>query len=102
MMPTLESALYLVIAVIALGLLYVVVPVVASTYARLRGTRMVMCPETRGREVISLDATQAAVTAAFGDPVVQVRGCSRWPDRRRCDQSCLAGSADDSAMTAAL
>lgn len=85
-----NDALTIIMAVLALGVLYVVFPVAATTYRRLRGVRTVTCPETHAPAEIELNATQAALTAATGQPDLQVGHCSHWPERERCGQECLA------------
>jgi hypothetical protein len=78
------------VSVIALGAIYVVAPVVLQAYRRSRGSHLVGCPETGELAEIELDATHAALTAAFGEPRRRVAACSRWPERRDCGQECLA------------
>jgi hypothetical protein len=58
---------------------------------RFRGRRAVVCPETGSTAFIRIDALHAAVSSAIGDPELQVRDCSRWPERKACHQECLAG-----------
>jgi hypothetical protein len=39
---------------------------------------------------VKLDALHAAWTAPIrGLPVLQVRDCSEWPERRGCAQACI-------------
>lgn len=84
-----ESALTIIVAILALGVLYVVLPVVAITYRRFRDPKTVVCPETHQRAAIQLDANQAAFSAAVGTPDLQVRDCSARPPRG-CGQGCVA------------
>lgn len=88
-----QSPMLVILAVIALGALYVVLPVVSGAYRRYRGVKRPVCPETGEAAEVTLDARHAAVTAAFGQPDLQVTGCSRWPERHGCDQGCAAGIA---------
>jgi hypothetical protein len=83
----------LLLVIAAIGLVYVVVPVVLDVYFRLRGRRTVACPETGLAEEIELDAWHAAVTAVPGPPRLRVERCTRWPARERCKQGCLASPA---------
>jgi hypothetical protein len=80
----------LIVMIVSLGVLYVVLPVVADTYRRLRGMRTVTCPETNEPAAIELDAMRAALRSAVLSPDVQVRRCSHWPEREHCGQECLA------------
>ena len=47
-----------------------------------------LCPETLERVDIRIDATRAARTRFQGREQLVVTGCSRWPERAGCDQSC--------------
>lgn len=80
-----------VVAPIAgVGALYVVAPVVADTYRRLRGTKSVTCPDNHQPADIEIDAKQAAINAALARSTLQVSRCSRWPEHHECGQACLA------------
>ncbi len=94
------QTLALILAVVTLGVLYVVVPVVADVYARVRGTRTVTCPDTQSREEVSLDVARAALGAAFGASKFEIIGCSRWPEDRQCAQACVAQLAAPVRVTA--
>ena len=85
-----DSMLTLVAPIAAVGTLYVVVPVVADAYRRFRGPKSVICPENQKPAEIELDAGQAAASAAFGKPDLQVIRCSRWPERHYCDHECTS------------
>ena len=83
-----------IVGVLAIGGLYVLLPVFAQTYRRLRGPRVVRCPETLQPTVIDLDARRAAMGELRGRPRLNVRQCARWkeyPAHRDCDQDCLKG-----------
>ncbi len=47
-----------------------------------------LCPETRQPVDIYVDATHAARTRFAGHEELIVTSCSRWPERRGCDQAC--------------
>lgn len=85
-----NDALTIIMMVSVLGVLYVAFPVAVTTYRRLRGARTVTCPATHAAAEIELDAAEAALTAATGQPDLHVRRCSHWPERERCGQECLA------------
>ncbi|MBI3990325.1 MAG: hypothetical protein HY347_12000 [candidate division NC10 bacterium] len=78
-----------VAAVVALGVLYVLLPVVAQTFLRYRRTKVLRCPEAGKEAEVGIDAARAAYTSAFGQPQLQVEDCSLWPERKDCGQDCL-------------
>lgn len=53
-----------------------------------RGIRVLTCPEDRQSAAVELASWQMAMTGLFGQPAPCVRSCSRWPERRGCDQAC--------------
>ncbi len=83
------TAILLALAILTVGMLYAVLPVVAFAYRRYKGRRTVICPETGRYAIVNPDAGHAALTAAFGPPQVRIADCSRWPERRECGKSCL-------------
>ena len=84
-----NTPVILVGAILALGVLYVVLPVVVSTLVRYREARKVECPETKREATIEFDASHAALTSAVGRPRVRIRECSFWPEKKDCAQDCL-------------
>lgn len=58
-------------------------------YLKLRGKRLVVCPETRKHAAVELNAPRAARKAFFGAPYFRLSECSRWPEREDCGQDCL-------------
>jgi len=58
-------------------------------YFKLRGKRLVTCPETQKPAAVDLDAIHLARDAAFGTPHLRLSECSRWPERKGCGQECL-------------
>jgi hypothetical protein len=83
------TPLMLIGVIAAVGLLYVVVPIVLDTYRKYMGTLLVTCPETQQTAALELDAGHAALRAATGRVEVRVQDCSRWPERAGCQQECL-------------
>jgi len=78
--------------ILAIGGLYVLLPVFVHTYRSLRGPRVVRCPETLLATVIDLDARHGAAAALVGRSALRVRECERWKDHpahRDCDQDCI-------------
>jgi hypothetical protein len=77
-------------AIAAVGLLFVVMPVVTDVYLRFRARRTVGCPETGLAAEVQIDARRAAATAIPGPARLRVVACSLWPERAGCAQKCLA------------
>jgi hypothetical protein len=83
--------LWIVLPAIALlALLYVLVPVAATTFSRYRGMLLGRCPETHGNVRLRFDPIRAAVSSCFGRTRRSVLSCSLWPARRGCGQECSA------------
>src|SRR3972149_10167052 len=81
------SAPWIVISsIIAVALLYILLPLVADTYFRFRGKKLLGCPVTGERAVVDVDARRAAITSAFGRALLKARSCSLWPERQGCAQ----------------
>ena len=77
-------------AIAAIGITYGLLPVALSVFADFRKPREVICPETGEPAQVAVDATYAAMTSAVGMNRRRLNGCSRWPDRGACNQSCLS------------
>jgi hypothetical protein len=58
-------------------------------YLKLRGERLVTCPETRTPEVVTVAAKEAGLGAFYEEPTLHLDKCSRWPERQACGQDCL-------------
>lgn len=84
-----QTPFIVILAVVAVGLLYVVLPVVFGAYRRFAGTKIPTCPATHAIAAVDLDVTHAALTAAVGAPKLRVRNCSRWPEHQGCAQGCI-------------
>jgi hypothetical protein len=95
-----EYPLLVILAVLAVGVLLVVVPVVLTTLSENREPRAVACPVTRGPATITVDAGRAARTAAFGRMRLSIDRCSLWPEREGCAQGCLRSAAEEPASSA--
>jgi hypothetical protein len=95
----------LLVGLALVAVVFVLVPVAGGVYMRLRGLRLLRCPETRVPAAVGLDAAYAAWTAAFWRPLLRVRSCTLWPRRagcaqRRCDLPELAGEGESLRPTA--
>ncbi len=73
--------------VVAFGLLWVALGV--RRYLKLRGKRLVTCPQNQKPAAVSVDAQRAGAQALVGDSHLRLRECSRWPEKRNCGQECL-------------
>lgn len=77
-------------AIVALGVVYVMLPIGLSAFFDYRHRKPVRCPVTGEGAWVLVNAPRAGVTAAFGHPALRVRSCSLWPPRDDCGQDCLA------------
>src|SRR5581483_5567634 len=67
---------------------------------QLAGVRLVTCPETGRPAAVTFDRTHATVTAMVEDrPDVQLRSCTRWPERGACEQPCVPDAIMPDAST---
>jgi hypothetical protein len=83
------TALYVTAAVIAVGVLCLVVGPILRYYRKYSGTRVITCPENHKPAAVDVD-TSAAINSAFGTPKVSLSDCSRWPEKAGCGQECLS------------
>ena len=80
---------FVIVAVLAVAILYVLLPWVAHIFARYRAPRAVRCPEMDTKAWVEIDARHAALTAALGRPRLRLRECSLWVQRGPCALTCL-------------
>jgi hypothetical protein len=86
-----ESPLLLIAAMLAAGLVFVVIPVSLEVYRRLRHRRVIVCPGTHQMAEVMPKAWDAALNAALArKPISRVKWCSLWPKRKGCDERCMA------------
>lgn len=52
-----------ILAILALGVIYVLIPRVTDVFSRFRTAKRLRCPETEREAVVSFDARQAAYTS---------------------------------------
>jgi hypothetical protein len=62
----------------------------ARTWKQARGVRLITCPETRRPAAVRLDALDAGLAAAVSERSLHLRSCTRWPEKRNCNQACLS------------
>lgn len=63
-------------------------------YFKLRGKRIVECPETHQPAGVRVAAGKAALEAVIGSSRISLSECSRWPEKEGCGQECLAQIKD--------
>jgi hypothetical protein len=85
------TVLTIVIAVLVLSVALFIFRAVpgAQAYFRLRGKRLVTCPETRASAAVDMAAGEAALGAFVNEPTLRLQECSRWPEHETCGQECL-------------
>ncbi len=87
------SALQLVLGVCVLAVLggaAVLGRRLLRTWLAYRGTRVVVCPESREMVAVEVDAAHAATgSVRAGRPELRLESCTRWPERQTCGQECL-------------
>lgn len=82
------SAGLLVAAAIALAVVYFGLRL-ARSYFRMKGPRVVTCPENHRKAGVEVDARHAAVRSDL-----KLNTCTRWPEKQNCGQECLAQIAE--------
>jgi hypothetical protein len=84
------SATFYLSAAVLCAVLVVGAIQVFAAWRRLRGARLVTCPETRAPAAVALAGSRVAINAMFHGRALRLSTCSRWPERRRCDQACVS------------
>jgi len=79
----------LLVAIIAIAVLYFAIPHFIRAYTRYQGLRRVICPETHSQAIVEIDARHAALTAVVGLTEIRLDHCSRWPINQDCGQECM-------------
>ena len=73
----------------------------ARIWRRLRGERIVTCPESGEAAVVRIDRAMA-VTDDGGSAPAPLESCSRWPEHRECDQACAADAQQPWSSASAM
>lgn len=73
----------------ALAALLAGVGLAVRTWLRLRGPRVITCPDNHAPAGVDLDLRYALATGAVGRPHFRLKDCSRWPEKAGCGQMCL-------------
>ena len=76
-------------AIISLGGLFVLLPLMVHTFKRYRHKKVVKCPETGGLAEVDIDAPRAAISSLFSKPLLRVKNCTLWPKKKGCREGCL-------------
>lgn len=59
------------------------------------GKMLVTCPENHETAAVNVAAGKAALSAMAGVHDVELKTCSRWPEKHDCGQECLADLRKD-------
>jgi hypothetical protein len=81
------TQLFIALLVFCVLVTYLVIAI--RTWARVRGARIVTCPETQTSVAVRVDVGHAVTSAMWEKPDVKLTSCSRWPEREDCDQPCV-------------
>ena len=84
-----ESLWLAILLILAVGVVFVLLPTILSTFYDYRRKRSVICPELQRTAEIGVDAGRAARSSLFGRLRLRVESCTFWPERRGCAQACL-------------
>ena len=79
----------LFIALLAATVLAVYFVIAVRTWTRVRGPRVVVCPETQKPVAVTVDVGRAMASAVWEQADLRVTSCSRWPEGEDCDQPCM-------------
>lgn len=63
---------------------------IIGAWLKYCGKRIVTCPEHQKPAGVIVDWGHAAATAWRGNPDLRLSGCTRWPQRASCSQTCLS------------
>ena len=85
------TVLTIVIAVVVLALALFLFRAITGVQAsvKLRGQRLVTCPQTQSAAAVEVAATEAALGCFVNEPTLRLEKCSPWPERQNCGQECL-------------
>jgi hypothetical protein len=78
------------LVIVALGVAVAIVHAALVVLGNYRGPMSVTCPETRAPVGVEVDRNEAFITTLFGKPDLRLHDCTRWPEKRDCDQACIS------------
>lgn len=84
-----NAAMYVIGALAVVAALYFVLRKPIREYFRMRGDRVVACPDNGETVAVRVDAGHAARTTAAGREHLRLEACTRWPEKAGCGQECL-------------
>lgn len=89
--------LYTLIAFLAIVAAYLLhrLLIGGREFRKLSGSMLVECPETHERVAVKVANGRAALAATVGKEHVELKQCTRWPERKDCDQACLCELEND-------
>ncbi len=90
-----ESYLLFALALIAGAFLIDRLRTGIRQYWKLSGKMIITCPETQKTEAVEIASGHAALAAVANKRHLELKACSRWPERRDCDQDCLSQLESD-------
>lgn len=82
--------LFSLIAALSLGFISLALIRGIRAYLKYRGPRLITCPENRQPAAVEVDALFVGYIAATHPPQLQLKQCSRWPEKQGCGQECLS------------
>ncbi|HJM42570.1 MAG: hypothetical protein QGH70_08615 [Nitrospinota bacterium] len=78
-----------IVAILALSILYVMIPVMMTAIRHFRGVRRLRYPEAGRTAEVAIDRRHAALTSVLGKPRLRVSRCTLWPERMDCPHTCM-------------
>jgi len=87
------TSLWIILAVLGVFAAYTLVAPLALNIGRFIGRSWLFCPDRREYAQVRLNAIRGALSSAYGNPHVTVRGCSIRNPGETCDEKCLHGAA---------
>jgi hypothetical protein len=76
-------------AIVALAVVYVMLPTGLLAFFRYRLRKLLRCPRTGEGAQVRFDSGWAGLSAALtGHPSLRVSLCSLWPERSGCGREC--------------
>lgn len=80
-------------SLIAIAIVFVVVPVALGTYTAYRRPKDVRCPADGSAATIQVEAGRAALAEVAGVHAHSIATCSLWPERAGCNEACVVTRA---------
>jgi hypothetical protein len=75
-------------AMLAIGVIYVVIPLLVGAYRTWHAPRLVACPHQGVAAEVTVKPWRAAATSLFRKPWLEVKSCTFWPECHGCDEGC--------------